>query len=361
MDDLLSEFLAEASAHLDAIEAAVLRAEKGGESGRDEALRRLHSLKGAAACLSLTRIERLTHAAESLAARDSEARPFLIRALMRLRDMLDALARSGAEPPGDDGDILSAVERDRLPSLADTLALARDRLLEIAPSERDPRLSALLARLSMLGAELTDATRTRPIAECCALLPNLVNVAAAREGKRIALSIAGDLAIEQDAAAPLREALTHLVRNACSHGIETPDERRASGKPEIGRIRISAHRGADFSTIEISDDGRGFDIPALRRSAIQKGVLPADAVLRMSDSEIARIALTPGISTAVEITMLSGRGIGLDAASAAIDRLGGELTIVSSNARGATFVITIPDMGAASTQRPLAFSRESAA
>ncbi|MGE0046748.1 MAG: ATP-binding protein, partial [Hyphomonadaceae bacterium] len=196
-------------------------------------------------------------------------------------------------------------------------------------------------------------------AECCALLPGLVENAAAREGKRIAVTIEGEIAIEEDAAQPLREALTHLVRNACTHGVEAPETRRAAGKPECGLIRVTAFRGDASSTIEVSDDGRGFDIPALRKIAIKKGVLPADAVHRLADTEIARLALTPGISTAVEITMLSGRGVGLDAAAAAIARLGGELRIASTSRRGTTLTITIPDIGADLHQ--VSYSRESAA
>lgn len=341
MDDLAAEFVTEASAQLDAAEAAIFA---GDSMGSDEAARRLHSLRGAAGRLSFTRIEALAHIAESLLARGPPARPFLLRAIMRIRDVLIALEAQGAEPRGNDADLVSAAEQDRLPSLADTLAHARDRLLEISPGLRDPRLNALLSRLNALGVELEDARRTRPIADCYAVLPGLVENAARQQGKRIKLHLGGALDIELDAVSPLKEALTHLVRNACLHGIETPEARRAAGKPATGRINVSAQRGQDCAIIEVSDDGRGFDIPALRRRAMMKGVLPREELLRMPEADVARLAFAPGISSAVEITLLGRRGAGLDAARAAVARLGGELTISANAGPGAAFVILIPDV-----------------
>lgn len=345
MDDLLAGFLADAADHLGAIEGAVLRADTGDGAAHKDALTRLAALKGQAASLGLHRVERISQAAESLLGGQGEARALLLRALLRLRDILAAIDQAGFEPPGDDGDLIAAGAMDRLPSLADMLTSARDRLMEISAQDRDPRLSALLSRLSSLGAELADATRTKPIAECYSALPDMAQRAARQEGKRVALMFDGDLAIDEGAIAPLSEALTHLVRNACRHGIEAAELRRAFGKPETGRIRIIAYRGEDCSIIEVSDDGRGFDFGAVRQAVIRKGVLPADAVNRMADAEIARLALTPGIANAAEAG-LAGRAEGLEAARAAIMQLGGELTISASTPRGATFTITLPDIGA---------------
>lgn len=334
---MLGQFLDEAAGQLDAIEAGLLQ-------GRApaEALTRLAALRGDCMAAGLTRMERIARALEGLIGAGGATRPLILRGLMRLRDIVRAVSHAGVEPPGDDSDLTAAAAYGRAPSLADTLAQARDRLLEIAPGARDPRLSALLARLEGIKADLADAEQTQPIAACLAPLMDIVEREASAHGKRIALSIDGDLAIEPGAAEPLREAVTEIVRNACKHGVEAPEARRRAGKPDMGHIRISAHRGPDFSAIEIADDGCGFDCTALRARAIEASILPADAVLRMADAEIARLMLTPDLSSAI-----GGPGRrGLGAANAAIDLLGGQLRVSASSARGAALLITIPDIGA---------------
>jgi hypothetical protein len=146
----LAGFMVDAVGHLNAVESALLTADE--SDARAQACDRLDLLRDAAASLAFARMTRIASAAVLLLARGREARPFVFRAVTRLRDILGAVARTGTEPSGEDDDLTAAAEK--LPPLSDTLARARDRLLEISPTERDPRLGALIARLIALGAEL---------------------------------------------------------------------------------------------------------------------------------------------------------------------------------------------------------------
>lgn len=329
MDELIADFLAEASDHLDTVEATILHARSGAAQADAHAC--LNTLKTQAEALSLQRAARICAAADALLGNGQEALPLLLRALMRLRDILSDLAETGAEPAGDDSDLISAAEKNRLPTLSDTLAFARERLLQIAPAERDPRLNELLSRISSLGAELHDTEHIRPIAECYENLGALVETAAKTQGKRLALYLEGEIKIGLNAVAPLREALAHLVRNACAHGVETPGERRAAGKPETGRIRINARRDAAAAIVEISDDGRGLDMRALRLRAIANGV----SIFSQFDPDAAPIA---------SIALLAKRGGGLEAARAAIAGLGGDVALTLNGRPGVSFTITLPDI-----------------
>jgi len=150
MGGQLAGFMVDAVGHLNAIELALLGAES--ERARMWAIDQLRSLQETAEGLMLARTAGIAEAAAALLARGPEANPFALRAMARLRDLLRTLEKTGVEPHGDDHDLLAAAERHT--PLADTLARARDRLLEISPAERDPRLGALIARLIALGAEL---------------------------------------------------------------------------------------------------------------------------------------------------------------------------------------------------------------
>jgi hypothetical protein len=149
MGERLAGFLIDAVDHLNVVESALLEAD--GDMARTPAHERLGLLRKAAARLGLVRTERLAGVAAALSSTDGKPSPLLLRALARLRKTLETLGQTSREPEGDDRDLIAASEKS---PLSDTLARARDRLLEISPAERDPRLAALIARLAALGAEL---------------------------------------------------------------------------------------------------------------------------------------------------------------------------------------------------------------
>jgi two-component system chemotaxis sensor kinase CheA len=138
----------------------------------------------------------------------------------------------------------------------------------------------------------------------------------------------------------LADPLTHMIRNAVDHGLETTETREASGKPAQGRVSLSAAHRSGRVIIEVSDDGAGINRTKVRQIAVDKGLIPTDAIL--SDGEIDNLLFLPGFSTASEVSDLSGRGVGMDVVRTAIQALGGRITITSLEGKGTTFSISLP-------------------
>lgn len=151
MDQRLSDFAGQAAARLNAAESALIR---GGAPQAQIARAALGAIAASAARIGLSRCETIAHAGAELIAQGEDAYPMALRGLMRLREVLDAIAAGGREPPGADDDLVAAATQTLPPSIADTLAQARERLMEIAPGARDPRLAAIIDRLADLSAEI---------------------------------------------------------------------------------------------------------------------------------------------------------------------------------------------------------------
>ena len=160
-------------------------------------------------------------------------------------------------------------------------------------------------------------------------------------GKQIAVELVGeDTEIDRNMVDEIYNPLVHLVRNAVDHGLETPEERLAAGKPEKGLIKLKAyHRGGNI-VIEIADDGRGLNREKILKKAISNHLVSDGEVL--SDPEVYRLILLPGLSTAEKITDVSGRGVGMDVVKQAVDKLRGKIEIDSIPGRGTTFITSFP-------------------
>lgn len=160
-------------------------------------------------------------------------------------------------------------------------------------------------------------------------------------GKQIQLSLSGsDTELDKTLIDRIADPLVHLVRNAIDHGIESPAERRAAGKPEQGNLRLNACHDSGMIVLEVSDDGRGLNTERIREKAIARGMLDADASL--SDQDIHALIFEPGFSTAEAVSNLSGRGVGMDVVRSAIDELRGIIEIESQPGQGCTFRIRLP-------------------
>jgi len=296
MDELLTDFIAETDRRLTEASAALMRLRADPRDGAALALvrRHVHGIKGIAGCLGLPRVERMTHLAE------------------------DALA--GAEPS------------------ADGIAQAADALYGIA------RIAAgLLADLRRGQAAPADAAEMARVADAWGALPLLARRLADRLGKRIALTLeGGETAIPHAALPPLREALAQMLRNAIDHGIEPPAERRAAGKPETGALRVSARAEPGAARVEVADDGRGLPLSRIRAQAAALGLAHPAALAAMDDAEAAQLVFRPGLSTAERPTLVSGRGVGLDAAASGLAELGGTAEAITDPGRGCIFVLTLP-------------------
>ena len=183
--------------------------------------------------------------------------------------------------------------------------------------------------------------RMVPVRGAFQKMQRLVRDLAGQQGKVIHLKLSGEeTEIDRNIVAQLADPLIHMVRNACDHGIETPQERLAAGKPSHGTVSLSAcHQGGGI-VIRISDDGRGLDPERLRRKALERGVISADAILSRDD--ILELILAPGFSTAETVTDLSGRGVGMDVVRRNIARLRGKIEIESVIGAGAAFTIYLP-------------------
>ncbi len=183
--------------------------------------------------------------------------------------------------------------------------------------------------------------RMVPISQIFSRFPRLVRDLTRSLNKRVELRVEGeDTELDKSVIEDLLDPLIHCVRNSIDHGIETPDEREQRGKPESGDLLLKASSEGNMIVIEISDDGRGIDVDAVRRKAVDRGVIHPGKAL--SDVEAYNLIFDPGFSTAPEVSAISGRGVGLDVVRRQIEKLNGTVTVRSETDRGTTFTIRIP-------------------
>jgi two-component system chemotaxis sensor kinase CheA len=173
--------------------------------------------------------------------------------------------------------------------------------------------------------------------------PRVVRDIAAKLGKDVQLVIEGkETELDRSVLEEVGDPLGHLVRNAMDHGIESPDERRAAGKPQPGTVRLTARHADGRILITVEDDGRGMDPAALRRAVVEKGLMTRDAADSTPDAEMLRVIFMPGFSTAKVVTEVSGRGVGMDVVRNNIERLGGWVDVSSTPGAGTTVSLSLP-------------------
>ncbi len=257
-----------------------------------------------------------------------------------------SVAKKPAASSGDTSIRINVSLLDSLMNLAGELVLGRNQLLQ-ALSSNDLRLSSLAGqRIDLITSELQEAimlTRMQPIGIVFNKYPRVVRDLSRQLGKNIELDVEGKtVELDKTIIEAINDPLTHLVRNAVDHGIETPDIRQATGKPEIGRVALRAFHAAGQVNIEISDDGKGLDGDKLAAAAASKGLITEDQVRAMSDREKVNLIFLPGFSTAKEVSDVSGRGVGMDVVKTNLDKLGGHTDIDSTPGVGSTIRIKLP-------------------
>lgn len=309
MDELVSDFVCEAVEALAGLQSGLANMAAGCDGAEAETMRRLHGLKGLCGLAGLARAEALCHAGETLVdalakgPAPSSTLAAFATLVERLGELFSTVAVQGAEPHGADSELIVA--------LGQAAAHARGRIADPGP------LQAPLERYGWAGLSATGADR-RTHAPWSGL-DTLARTLGDRLGKRIDLVVGGDdLRIASTATTSVRSVLIALVRNACDHGIEMPDERRRLGKPPLALVRLSVHGHSDGGSIEVADDGRGID-PDLHAWVFE-----------------------PGASTAEALTPLSGRGVGLDLVRRQIETLGGSVRLTSEPGRGCRFLLSLP-------------------
>jgi two-component system, chemotaxis family, sensor kinase CheA len=262
----------------------------------------------------------------------------------------------GAAPPppvtAEGADRTVRVRVELLDSFLDAvgeLILATSRLRELGravPAEHRPPLEDGVDRLHATVKDLHDkvmAVRMTPLSLLTERLPRAARDVARRLGKQVEVEVRGaEIEIDRALLDELADPLTHLLRNAVDHGLEAPAERLRAGKSATGHVSVTARRERDRVLLELADDGRGMDPERLRAAAVAKGVLDAAAAALLGEREALQLACLPGVSTAREITELSGRGVGLDAVKRSVEAVGGALEIDSARGRGTRFLLRLP-------------------
>ncbi len=186
-------------------------------------------------------------------------------------------------------------------------------------------------------------SRLRPFAEGVTGFPRMVRDIAQQLGKNVALRIEGEnVEVDRDILQKLESPLTHMIRNSLDHGIETPAERQAAGKPPAAHIILSARHQSGMLLVEVRDDGRGIDPEAVRRKVVERGMVAADTARRLTRAELMEFLFLPGFSTKQAVSELSGRGVGLDVVQTMVQEVSGTVALESEPGRGARFTMRLP-------------------
>jgi two-component system chemotaxis sensor kinase CheA len=247
------------------------------------------------------------------------------------------------------------VERlDELMNLVGELVLGRNRLTQIVSGivERFEgeslarELMDTIAQVDYLTSELQAVVmraRMMPIAKVFSKFPRIVRDLSRDLNKEVELLIYGEeTEVDKSVIESIHDPLVHLIRNAIDHGIETPQERKAVGKPEKGKVILRAEHEGNFIVITVEDDGRGIDPERVRRKAVEKRIITEQEASSISDRDALNLIFLPGFSTASKVTNVSGRGVGLDVVKANITKLNGMIDVQSTLGQGTKFILKLP-------------------
>jgi two-component system chemotaxis sensor kinase CheA len=385
---LIEEFREEARDQLDRVDAGLLELEREGsldEDARRGLLRTLHTLKGNAGMLGLSPIRDFVHAVENVLKRETEVWPEptverLFEGLAALRSAVEAAGRDrqpeafqelgGArhrlealEAPdaaglprsrqaADEAEVPASGDLIRVPfaKLDSLLAEVGELLGDAEALERElrgrvsPPLASQLDAVSRRADVIRDAVmslRLVPIGRVLGRFHGMVRRLARQQEKEARLVVQGEgTELDKSTADALGEPLLHLLRNAIDHGIGTPAEREAAGKPAHGTIWIRAAQSGDRVRIEVEDDGSGLDLEDVRKRAAEAGLLPPGT--RLSEDELVQLIFRPGFSTRVDVSTISGQGVGLDVVARSVRELRGDLRVERPDGGGARFILRLP-------------------
>ncbi|MEN6412409.1 MAG: hybrid sensor histidine kinase/response regulator [Veillonellales bacterium] len=439
--ELLKEFVTEAKAHLETIEAGLLRLEEGEEDDGtiNEIFRAAHSIKGTAGFFGLNKIVELSHCLENLFGEFREHRlkvnSEMIDAMLSAGDMLkklinmspaagekyditeqvaaikrflavpqtkpvdqsglfsvwdvwnqltsnDAPVLEKREDPAahcdkssqravvkEDNAAVPVARKDAVPpreimvkdsirvnvgllndllNLAGEMVLRRNQLLRISQENGDrvPQLELVARSIDELTTNLQKKvmqTRMQPIANVFNKFPRIVRDLSHKVNKEVDLTMQGlEVELDRSLIEALVDPLTHLVRNALDHGIETAEIRAEKHKPIPGSLVLHAYHESGRVLVDVCDDGAGIDVEKVRAKAVQKGLIGENESKALDEADIINLIMTPGFSTAEEITDISGRGVGMDVVKTNIEKLGGKIEVFSDPGKGTTFRLILP-------------------
>jgi two-component system, chemotaxis family, sensor kinase CheA len=450
VDDLLSDFLTETNESLAELDVALVTLERTPDDAETLGFifRMVHTIKGTCGFLGLPRLEHVAHAGENvlgkLRDRTLSVTPDIVSqvlaAIDRIKAIVTGLSQTGAEPAGDDSQLIAALNAtaaheapaaeappapapaappalaaaaapliatppvptlagaapvgaaspgaapveaapeavatepppsavpvaqaattapastqtirvtvdvlEDLMTLVSELVLTRNQLLQLARTHENSAFTVPLQRLSHITSDLQEGvmkTRMQPIGIAWNKLPRLVRDLSHDMGKKIELTMLGaDTELDRQVLELIKDPLTHMIRNSGDHGLETPAERRAAGKPEAGNIVLNAFHEGGYIILEISDDGRGLAVDRIKAKVLSQGLATETELAAMTDSQVQRFIFRAGFSTAEKVSAVSGRGVGMDVVRTNIEKIGGTIELKSTHGQGTTFTVKIP-------------------
>ena len=393
MDDLIADFVAECREMLEALggEIVAWEANPDDRARLDSIFRFVHTVKGNCGFFDFPRLEALSHAAEDALAdcRSGRRTPdgALVSAVLavidRIGEMINSIDAGEELPSGDDSGLIDALAPgaegaavlaataaavdqgakasnagprtirlsvellDRVMSGVSDMVLARNELARrLRESAGNVEVDGAFERLSGIIAEMRDAitrTRMQRIENLFIALPRMVRDLSTELGKQVLVDIdGGDVELDREMIEMIRDPLTHIIRNAVDHGIETPAERLKAGKREIGILSVSARQSGNQILIEIADDGKGIEGSKLVEKAVANGVIDREASQRLTKAEQLALIFEAGLSTAKEVTAISGRGVGMDVVRSNVERIGGVVEVDSTPGKGTRMTLRVP-------------------
>jgi two-component system chemotaxis sensor kinase CheA len=391
MDDLIADFVAECREMLEALggEIVAWEAQPDDRARLDSIFRFVHTVKGNCGFFDFPRLEALSHAAEDALADCRAGRRLpdgaLVSAVLAIIDRISemvAAIESGEEiPVGDDSLLIAALEPgaegvatpamatagdaatkasaaprtirlsvellDRVMSTVSDMVLARNELARrLRECDSDVPIDGAFERLSSIIAEMRDAitrTRMQRIENLFVGLPRMVRDLSTELGKQVLVDIeGGDVELDREMIEMIRDPLTHIIRNSVDHGIEKPAERMNAGKREIGVLSVSARQSGNQILIDIHDDGRGIDGRKLVEEAIGNGIISKEDAAQLNPRDQLALIFQAGLSTAKEVTAISGRGVGMDVVRSNVERIGGIVEVESRLGEGTRMTLRVP-------------------
>lgn len=401
---LMEEFFSENREALGRIERGLLALESHPSDHEyiNAVFRDMHTVKGNCRMMGFPRLEELTHKAETILDRmrendiviTQEIGSSLLGVVDRVCSTLDIIARSGSEGEANFSTLIDTLETfastpSATESLDDPLPTPSSPPQPKVPASKETRtapatvesirlslsrLDTLMTQVGELGASFNQLKyvleqhphqveqvielhgkqiqwlqneviqyRLQPIGQIWDQYHRLVRDLSVEIGKKVILDLVGEeTEVDRNVLVAINELLGHLIRNAMDHGIEFSEERNGHGKSPIGRITLSAEQKHGQIFLAVRDDGRGIDPAMVLKKALATQLITPEQSAEMTDSEILRLIMTPGFSTASQISTISGRGTGMDVVKAALDKIGGTITIASTLGVGSAFQMVIP-------------------
>jgi two-component system, chemotaxis family, sensor kinase CheA len=233
---------------------------------------------------------------------------------------------------------------NRMMNLVGELVLTRNQVLQATAAY--PRMTMLSRRLDMVTADLRESVmkaRMQPVSNIFSKMPRIVRDLSQTLGRKVRLEMEGqETELDKSLLEAIKDPLTHAVRNALDHGIEAPAVREAAGKSPEGVLKLRALQEGSHVIVEVADDGAGIGVERVRDKGIERGLVTRERAAQLSDREILQMIFLPGVSTAKQVTNVSGRGVGMDVVRTNVERIGGTVEIDSRSGKGTTLRLRIP-------------------